>query len=153
MGCGGAESPHAGSRVLCLLCCAQLHTSRAATPYLHPTPPRRCTGKGLADRDDGAREAMVAAGVAVVDAHGASHAQAMLPLFEGYLEPGAAAGGGDDDEEGRHDLVRVGVVVMLGTLAAHLEQGDDKVGQQGVVAAAVVVVVMGGGGVKASGEG
>lgn len=30
----------------------------------------------------------MAAGVAIVDAHGAAHAKTMLPLFEGYLEGG-----------------------------------------------------------------
>lgn len=36
------------------------------------------------------REAMVAAGVAVVDAHGAgTGAATMMPLFEGFLDAGA----------------------------------------------------------------
>lgn len=29
--------------------------------------------------------------------------------------------------QGRYDLVREGVVVLMGTLAAHLEQGDNEV--------------------------
>ncbi len=32
------------------------------------------------------RSEMVAAGVALVDEHGAGHAQELLPLFEGYLQ-------------------------------------------------------------------
>jgi hypothetical protein len=48
----------------------------------------------------------------------------MLPLFEGYLEPTGRSG----RDERRYDLVREGVVVLLGTLAGHMDQGDDKVG-------------------------
>lgn len=45
---------------------------------------------------------MVAAGVAVVDLHGAAHAGRLMPLFEGYLEkrPGAARGGLDEVRSG-----------------------------------------------------
>ncbi|KAK9804294.1 hypothetical protein WJX72_005256 [[Myrmecia] bisecta] len=80
-------------------------------------------GQGLADPDDGVREAMVQAGVALVDAHGKQHAQMMLPLFESYLE-GAKKGGRD---EARYDRVREGAVVFLGTLARHLDPKDPKV--------------------------
>ncbi|KIY93978.1 hypothetical protein MNEG_13985 [Monoraphidium neglectum] len=85
-------------------------------------------GRGLADPDPAVREAMVAAGVAVVDLHGAAYAGTLMPLFEGYLEkrrPAAARGAAGVDE-GRYDLVREGVVVLLGTLAAHLDQGDTE---------------------------
>ncbi len=81
-------------------------------------------GSGLADPDPAVREAMVAAGVAVVDLHGAAHAGRLMPLFGGYLEKRPGAGGRD---EGRYDLVREGVVVLMGTLAAHLERGDPEV--------------------------
>ena len=89
---------------------------------------------------------MVAAGMAVVDSHGAAHAPRMLPLFEGFLDrqrqaqpkgqahpPKGGKGGGmmshDDaeaEEEERYDLIRSGVVVFLGTLAKHLPPGDPK---------------------------
>ncbi len=71
------------------------------------------------------REGMVAAGTAVVDAHGAAHAPRLLPLFESYLgdsKRGGAAGGG----EAAYDLVREGVVVLMGTLARHLPPDDPK---------------------------
>ena len=45
---------------------------------------------GLADGAGPIRDAMVAAGVAVVDAHGAASAEAMLPLFESYLDKQAS---------------------------------------------------------------
>ena len=46
--------------------------------------------RGLADGAGPIRDAMVAAGVAVVDAHGAASAEAMLPLFESYLDKQAS---------------------------------------------------------------
>ncbi|KAF8055816.1 hypothetical protein HT031_006591 [Scenedesmus sp. PABB004] len=80
--------------------------------------------RGLAEPRDDIREAMVAAGVALVESRGDSLSQALLPQFEGYLEPGAAARLGVD--EARYDLVREGVVVLLGMMAGHLAPGDDK---------------------------
>jgi hypothetical protein len=65
-----------------------------------------------------------------VDEHGAGHAQDMLPQFEAHLESrsnGGAGGGGDDaDDEEAHDRVREGVVVLLGTLARHMDPADPK---------------------------
>jgi hypothetical protein len=49
------------------------------------------------------REEMVAAGQAIVDAHGSTHAPRLLPLFESFLERGAGAANGLD--EGQYDLV------------------------------------------------
>ncbi|GBF89654.1 hypothetical protein Rsub_02372, partial [Raphidocelis subcapitata] len=76
---------------------------------------------GLADPDPSVREAMVAAGVAVVDLKGADLAGSLMPLFGRYLEKRAGA-----RDEGRYDLLREGVVVLMGTLAAHLQQGDAE---------------------------
>lgn len=77
---------------------------------------------------------LLLSGAAVVDAHGAALSATMLPLFEGYLEPQGRTG----RDERRYDLVREGVVVLLGTLAGHMEQGDDKVcGWVGAVDGAV----------------
>jgi hypothetical protein len=64
--------------------------------------------------------------VALVEAHGEALAQQLLPQFESYLEPGAARR--LDLAEPRYDLVREGVVVLLGMMAGHLQAGDDKVG-------------------------
>jgi len=64
------------------------------------------------------------AGVAIVDEHGDSHAKDMLPQFESHLE---SRGGGDhSDDEEAHDRVREGVVVLLGTLARHMDPADPK---------------------------
>ncbi|KAG2444413.1 hypothetical protein HXX76_001166 [Chlamydomonas incerta] len=81
-------------------------------------------GSGLADGEEAVREHMVAAGMAVLDAHGAAHAPRLLPLFEGHLDrKGKCA---TPEEEERFDLVREGVVVLLGTIARHLPPSDPK---------------------------
>jgi hypothetical protein len=64
-------------------------------------------------------------GVALVEAHGEALAQELLPQFESYLTPNAAAKLGL--QEDRYDLVREGVVVLLGMMAGHLAPGGDKV--------------------------
>jgi hypothetical protein len=58
-------------------------------------PPPHTHNSGLGDPDPAVREAMVAAGSAVVDLHGAAHAARLLPLFENYLAH-RPAGGGDE---------------------------------------------------------
>ena len=66
-----------------------------------------------------------AAGVALVSAHGGSKDKdAMLQLFEGYLERKVL----QDMDEAAYDRVREGAVIFLGTLARHLEPSGPKVG-------------------------
>lgn len=81
--------------------------------------------RGLAEPCAEVREAMVGAGVALVEAHGEVLAQQLLPQFESYLDPAAAVRLSAD--EARYDLVREGVVVLLGMMAGHLQPGDSKV--------------------------
>ena len=64
------------------------------------------------------------AGVAVVSAHGGSEGKdAMLALFEGYLERKVL----EEMDEEAYDRVREGAVIFLGTLARHLEPSGPKV--------------------------
>ncbi|GFR52599.1 hypothetical protein Agub_g15196, partial [Astrephomene gubernaculifera] len=79
-------------------------------------------GRGLADEEEKVREEMVAAGMSILDCHGAVHAPRLLPLFESHLD----RKGGVREEEERFDLVREGVVVLLGTIARHLPPADPK---------------------------
>ena len=60
-------------------------------------------------------------GMALVDAHGSSEAQAMLPLFESYLERQVV------ENEELYDRIRQAAVVFLGTLARHMDPGSAKV--------------------------
>jgi hypothetical protein len=64
--------------------------------------------------------------VAVVDAHGAALGHNMLPLFEAHLGKRRAAVAPGTHDEAHSDLVREGVVVLLGTLARHMLVGDPK---------------------------
>lgn len=70
-------------------------------------------------------------GVALVEAQGELLSQQLLPQFETYLDPAAAArmaaASGQPMDEAQHDLVREGVVVLLGMMAGHLQPGDNKV--------------------------
>ncbi|GIL73837.1 hypothetical protein Vretimale_5312 [Volvox reticuliferus] len=81
-------------------------------------------GRGLADEDEKVREEMVAAGMAILECHGAVHAPRLLPLFESHLD--RKGRGASAEEESRFDLVREGVVVLLGTIARHLPPSDPK---------------------------
>lgn len=68
-------------------------------------------------------------GVALVESHGEALAQKLLPQFESYLNPDAAKRLGL--QEDRYDLVREGVVVLLGMMAGHLAPQDHKVNRNG----------------------
>ncbi len=61
-------------------------------------------------------------------AHGGGEGKnAMLQLFEGYLERKVL----EDMDEAAYDHVREGAVVFLGTLARHLEPSGPKVRRAG----------------------
>lgn len=57
--------------------------------------------RGLADSNSIIRDGMVAAGVAIVDAHGGANPGTMLPLFESYLDK--KVGGWTQRNVGRHE--------------------------------------------------
>ncbi len=61
------------------------------------------------------------AGMALVVKHGAQCTSNMLSVFEGYLEAKEVA------DEASYDRVREGVVILLGTLAQHLDAKGPKV--------------------------
>jgi hypothetical protein len=85
----------------------------------------------LADEEEVVRTAAVAAGSALIDAHGSGNVAALLPIFDnymsqdGHLATSRSATGGAD--EMHRDFVRAGVVVLLGALAKHLDKEDPKV--------------------------
>lgn len=59
--------------------------------------------------------------MALVVKHGAKYTSIMLSVFEGYLEAKEVA------DEASYDRVREGVVILLGTLAQHLDAKGPKV--------------------------
>ena len=62
---------------------------------------------------------MLDAAIAALNFHGRSHIHNLLPLFENFLieAPKITA----------YDSVRQNVVILMGTMAKHLDKDDDKV--------------------------
>ncbi|XP_013182147.1 PREDICTED: translational activator GCN1 isoform X1 [Papilio xuthus] len=75
--------------------------------------------RGLADRRDEVREEMLAAAMAVVDLHGKETLSSQLPVFENFLDTAP--------KSGRFDAVRQCVVLLVGSLARHLEPHDARI--------------------------
>jgi len=78
---------------------------------------------GVVDPCDAVRQQMVSAGMALIDAYGASQATALLPIFEGVLETPAERG----EDVRAFDWRREGTVVLMGSTARHLNITDPKI--------------------------
>lgn len=78
---------------------------------------------GAVDPHDTVRQYMVSAGMALIDAYGATQAIALLPIFEGVLEAPAAPG----ENLSSFDWRREGTVVLMGSTARHLDASDPKI--------------------------
>lgn len=74
----------------------------------------------LGDPDADVRAHMLNLGVAVVNVHGSNGVQALLPQLERVLQ---AAPGSDP----MHDHIREAAVVLVGTVAGHLDAADPRV--------------------------
>ncbi|CAK1582375.1 unnamed protein product [Parnassius mnemosyne] len=75
--------------------------------------------RGLADRSAAVRDHMLAAAMAVVDLHGKETLSSQLPEFEHFLDTAPKSGG--------YDAVRQCVVLLVGSLARHLEPHDARI--------------------------
>lgn len=75
--------------------------------------------EGLGDRHDNVRKNMLDAAVLTVDLHGKSSAEELLPIFEDFLDHAPS--------DQSYDNVRQSVVILMGSLAKHLESNDPKV--------------------------
>lgn len=62
---------------------------------------------------------MLEAAVVCLDHHGKTNMNDLLPLFENFLQ--------DTPKDAKYDSVRVNVVILMGTLAKHLDKEDAKV--------------------------
>nr|CAD7442358.1 unnamed protein product [Timema bartmani] len=74
---------------------------------------------GLGDRNQQVRKNMLAAALAAVDIHGKETVNNLLPVFEDFLDKAP--------DSGSFDAVRQSVVILMGSLARHLEKDDRKV--------------------------
>ena len=75
--------------------------------------------EGLIDRKDSVRKKMLNAAMAIVDIHGKTSASDLLPTFEDFLD--------NAPKEQKYDDARQSVVILMGSLAKHLDPSDPKV--------------------------
>ena len=75
--------------------------------------------KGLGDRHEEVQKNMLNAAVAMVDQHGKETISKLLPIFEKFMD--------DAPKSGSFDSVRQSVVILMGSLARHLEKDDPRV--------------------------
>ncbi|KAI9203244.1 armadillo-type protein [Polychytrium aggregatum] len=74
-------------------------------------------GEALGDRHEDVRQAMLDAGLTAVNTTGKDHVRDLLEVFESYLDKPAVP-------NEVHDRIRESVVILLGTLAQHLDASD-----------------------------
>ncbi len=77
-------------------------------------------GGGLSDRNASVRNRMLEAAIASLNCHGRTHIDELLPLFEQFLQE-------TQTKDASYDAVRQNVVILMGTLAKHLDKDDAKV--------------------------
>ncbi|XP_057374386.1 stalled ribosome sensor GCN1-like [Daphnia carinata] len=75
--------------------------------------------KGLGDREESVKKTMLNAAVTMVDQHGKETITKLLPVFEKFMD--------DAPKSGSFDSVRQSVVILMGSLARHLEKEDPRV--------------------------
>ena len=73
----------------------------------------------LGDRHETVRTHMLDAALATIDIHGKETADELLPVFNTWLEKASSSGSNDN--------VRQSVVILMGSLAKHLDTDDPKV--------------------------
>eukprot|EP00039_Didymoeca_costata_P025794 m.14264 g.14264 ORF g.14264 m.14264 type:complete len:2573 (+) comp5051_c0_seq1:157-7875(+) len=74
---------------------------------------------GLADHDHRSAEGLLAASQKLVECKGKENVSVLLPVFENFLETA--------EQRQIPDIVRQSAVVLLGSLARHLDKSDPKV--------------------------
>ncbi|KAM9194723.1 stalled ribosome sensor GCN1 [Dugong dugon] len=73
----------------------------------------------LNDRNPDVRKCMLDAALATLNTHGKENVSSLLPVFEEFLK--------DAPNDASYDAVRQSVVVLMGSLAKHLDKSDPKV--------------------------
>nr|XP_040228816.2 eIF-2-alpha kinase activator GCN1 [Anopheles coluzzii] len=74
---------------------------------------------GLRDRQEIVHKEMLAASLAIVDHHGKENVTYLLPTFEYFLDKAPS--------KGAYDNIRQAVVILMGSLARHLDREDERI--------------------------
>lgn len=74
---------------------------------------------GLRDREEIVHKEMLAASLAVVDLHGKECVATLLPVFEEFLDKAP--------NKSEYDNIRHAVVILMGSLARHLDKDDKRI--------------------------
>ncbi|XP_052855214.1 eIF-2-alpha kinase activator GCN1 isoform X1 [Drosophila gunungcola] len=75
--------------------------------------------QGLGDREDIVHKEMLAAALKIVDLHGNQTIVNLLPVFEDFLDKAP--------KSQSYDNIRQAVVILMGSLARHLEKDDKRI--------------------------
>lgn len=75
--------------------------------------------KGLGDRDEIVHKEMLAAALNIVDLHGKECIGKLLPVFENFLDKAP--------KSSHYDNIRQAVVILMGSLARHLDKDDERI--------------------------
>ncbi|KAK5667273.1 translational activator of GCN4 [Batrachochytrium dendrobatidis] len=76
--------------------------------------------EALGDRNSTVQRSMLDAGLAAVNMNGKEHIRSLLDKFDAYLSRPAKA-------DAIHDRIREAIVILLGTVAQHLEAEDPRI--------------------------
>ncbi|KAI4488580.1 hypothetical protein M0802_011470 [Mischocyttarus mexicanus] len=74
---------------------------------------------GLGDRNQSVRTEMLNAAVAAVDLHGKKNITSLLPVFEDFMDKAPKIGS--------FDSIKQSVVILMGSLARHLDKDDPRI--------------------------
>ncbi|XP_053680198.1 eIF-2-alpha kinase activator GCN1 [Anopheles nili] len=74
---------------------------------------------GLRDRQEIVHKEMLAASLAIVEHHGKDSVTYLLPTFEYFLDKAPS--------KGAYDNIRQAVVILMGSLARHLDREDERI--------------------------
>ncbi|KRF82708.1 stalled ribosome sensor GCN1 [Drosophila virilis] len=75
--------------------------------------------QGLGDREEVVHKEMLAAALRIVDIHGKETIGSLLPVFEEFLDKAP--------KSQSYDNIRQAVVILMGSLARHLEKEDKRI--------------------------
>ncbi|RUS19023.1 armadillo-type protein [Endogone sp. FLAS-F59071] len=94
-------------------------------PYIRPSELPRfieflIKDEALGDRNEDVRHKMLDGGLAVISTHGKVNVAQLLPVFKGYLDTPAT-------NNETHDRIRESVVILFGSVAGYLDEGDPKI--------------------------